>query len=160
MATEFLKFTKHAVAESSNLLGTHGGAHIWNIKVTSDSLDNGTIIKRGAYIKPDHYAEAAGVATFEVKVIDVMANGNYLLEVVNPAECLLVLQPEIMYYDYTAQMRNLSNFFNAKDDIVRAYELVKGDRYALSAEGFTGAIAKGDSAKYDTASKKLKKVTG
>ena len=43
-----------------------------------------------------------------------------------------------------------SNFFNAKGDIMRAYELYKGDVFELSAEGFEGAVKKGDKVKVTT----------
>ena len=40
-------------------------------------------------------------------------------------------------------MQHESNFYNANGDIVRAYELYKGDVFELSKEGFTGTPAKG-----------------
>ena len=49
----------------------------------------------------------------------------------------------MIYEEYTTRMTYESNFYNASGDIVRAYELYKGDIFELSAEGFTGTPVKG-----------------
>lgn len=158
MATSFLNFNnKYAVVGTSKLKATKVG-HIYNIKVTDKILENGTIITKGDYIKPETYKQGAGSTEFRGKIIDIAANGNYYVEVDTVSKDLLVAQVPLIYEEYTTRMQHESNFFNEKDDIVRAYELYVGDIFELSAEGFTGAVAKNDLVQVDTSTKKLSKV--
>ena len=137
MATSFINFsTKHAVAESTKLKATIVG-NIWNIKATND-IDNGCIVKRGDYVAPEYYAEA--VATeFTGKIIEKAANGNFRVEVTAVGELEgLVLSVPLIYEEYTTRMQEESNFYNAKGDLLRVYQLYVGDVFTLSAEGFDG----------------------
>lgn len=157
MAVGFLNFEKHAVAGSSKLAATNGGAHIYNIKVVDEELDNGTVIGKGDYVSPEVYKQAAAPTTFEGTVLDKAANGNWYIEVTKPEGALLVLQVPVIYEEYTTAMKHESNFYNVKDDIVRSYELMKGDIFEVSAEAFTAdEVTKGKTVKVDAASKKLK----
>lgn len=157
MSTSFLNFSKkYAVAGSSKLKATDVG-HIFNIVAVSDILENGTIIGKGDYVKPETYKEADAPATFEAVVLDTAANGNYYVEVKVPAGALLVLQVPLIYENYTTRMQFESNFYNVKDDIVRSYELYENDIFELSAEGFTGEFIVGDTVVVDAVTKKLKK---
>lgn len=145
MATGFINITKHAVAESTLIKATHCG-HIWSVQAAAN-LDNGAIVKRGAYVAPEYYAEAAASA-FEGKIIDQAANGNWLIEVTAIGELEgLVLTTPLIYENFTREMSAESNFFNAKDDLMRVYELCVGDVFAVSAEGISGNIAKGAAVK-------------
>ena len=137
MATSFINFsTKHAVAESTNLKATIVG-NIWNIKATND-IDNGCIVKRGDYVAPEYYAEAAATE-FTGKIIEKAANGNFRVEVTAVGELEgLVLSVPLIYEEYTTRMQEESNFYNAKGDLLRVYQLYVGDVFTLSAEGFDG----------------------
>ena len=153
MAIGFLDFsTKHAVAGSTRIKATLCG-HIYNVRATDD-IDNGCIIKRGDYVAPEYYNEAAASNTFAGKIIDQAANGNWYVEVTASDEDLLVLTVPVIYYDYNSRMAHESNFYNAAGDLMRCYELVPGDVFELSAEGFSGTPAKGK-----TVSVSNKKVT-
>ena len=145
MATNFINFTKHAVAGSSKLKATVAG-HIYNI-VADKNYDNGTLITKGDYVEPETYKAGAAPTNFVGKIVDVAANGNYYVEVVTSGDALLILSDPLIYEDYTSQMQAESNFFNAKGDVMRAYELYAGDIFELSAEGFDGSVAKGDTVK-------------
>ena len=137
MATSFINFdNKHAVAESTNLKATIVG-NIWNIKAT-DNIDNGCIVKRGDYVAPEYYAEAAATE-FAGKIIEKAANGNFRVEVTAVGELEgLVLSVPLIYEEYTTRMQEESNFYNAKGDLLRVYQLYVGDVFTLSAEGFDG----------------------
>ena len=137
MATSFINFdNKHAVAESTNLKATIVG-NIWNIKATDD-IDNGCIVKRGDYVAPEYYAEAAATE-FTGKIIEKAANGNFRVEVTAVGELEgLVLSVPLIYEEYTTRMQEESNFYNAKGDLLRIYQLYVGDVFTLSAEGFDG----------------------
>lgn len=151
MATGFINFTKHAVAGSSKLKATICG-HIYNIKATND-IDNGCIVGKGAYQAPEYYAEAAA-GTFAGTIIEQAANGNWYVEVTSATNCYLVLTVPLIYEQYTTFMQDESNFYNAKGDLMRCYELVPGDIFELSAEGFDGTPVKGKTV--SVSSKKVK----
>ena len=137
MATSFINFdNKHAVAESTNLKATIVG-NIWNIKATDD-IDNGCIVKRGDYVAPEYYAEAAATE-FTGKIIEKAANGNFRVGVTADGDLEgLVLSVPLIYEEYTTRMQEESNFYNAKGDLLRVYQLYVGDVFTLSAEGFDG----------------------
>ena len=156
MATSFINFdNKHAVAESANLKATIVG-NIWNIKAT-DNIDNGCIVKRGDYVAPEYYAEAAATE-FTGKIIEKAANGNFRVEVTAVGELEgLVLSVPLIYEEYTTRMQEESNFYNAKGDLLRVYQLYVGDVFTLSAEGFDGTPEVGKTV--SVVSKKVK-ITG
>lgn len=141
MATNFLNFSKkHAVCGSSKLKATTAG-HIYNIKIEQD-LDNGSVVAKGDYVAPEYY-KAKDSTGFAGMILDKAANGNWYVEVTDPGDALLLLQVPMIYEEYTTRMTYESNFYNASGDIVRAYELYKGDIFELSAEGFNGTPEKG-----------------
>lgn len=158
MATNFIDFsTKHCVAESTKLAATVGGAPIYNIKVSAD-VDNGAIVGLGEYQAPEYYAEATASTTFAGKIIEKAANGSYRVQVTkcDPTDCILI-QVSSIYEEYSSRMQEECNFYNAKDDIVRAYALIVGDVFTVSAEGFIGTPEEGKVV--SVASKKLKVAT-
>ena len=137
MATSFINFdTKHAVAESTKLKATQIG-NIWNIEA-KEAIDNGRIVKKGKYLRPEVYQEDTAT-TFAGKIIEKAANGAYRVEVtaIGDGEGLVLSVP-LTYEEYTTKMQEESNFFNAKGDILRVYELYVGDVFTLSADGFDG----------------------
>ena len=132
---------KHATAGVSKLLATSGGAHIYNVTLTS-AADNGNIIGRGDMISLDNYAETTPTS-FSGKVVWQAANGNWYVEVTGASNALLVYNPPINPQQYSREFESESAFYNEKDDVVRAHELVIGDIFEVSAEGFDGTPTKG-----------------
>ena len=125
--------------------------HIYNIQIEED-LDNGSIVAKGDYIKPETY-KAKDSTGFAGVVLDKAANGNWYVEVKTPGDALLLLQVPMLYEEYTTALKHESNFYNANGDIVRAYELYVGDVFEVSSEGFSGTPTKG--ATVTVADKKL-----
>lgn len=128
--------TQHAVAFPSKLLAQNGGKHIYNITLTSDT-DNGNLVAKGDFEDLDRYTEAA-VTEFSGKIQAQAANGNWYVEVVTPGDALLVYMKAMIAEDYTNNMKKESNFYNAKGEVVKGYELAVGDVFEVSALGFTG----------------------
>ena len=127
MATDMFKYTAHGVAESSNIKATECG-HIVNLLVDEDNgIDNGSFV---TFDITDATNGAAAVGLG----IDVLGKA---LKPATTDAVYLVLSMPMIYEDYTPKMREESNFFNGKGEIARCYELVKGDRFALSKECFT-----------------------
>lgn len=148
----------HAICFPSKLLAQNGGKHILNITLTNDT-DNGTLVAAGKFEDLDRYTEAAPT-TFEGKIQKQAANGHWYVEVVDPGDALLVYMQAFIAEDWTNRFKKESNFYNAKGDVVRGYELAKRDVFELSAEGFTGEeLAEGKKVTYDSVSRKLKVET-
>lgn len=146
MANMTIKYqiAKHATAFPSNVLSgdTYGG-HMFSIKLSTQA-DNGNLIAVGDYLSLDQFAEAE-VTTFTGKIVDKMANGNYLVLVTNPGDAVLVYNLPIAAEEWTNEWKKESNMYNEKDAIVRCYGLAKWDRFEVSAEAFVtpGTVAVG-----------------
>lgn len=126
----------HAVCFPSKVLAGHGGEHIYNITLTAD-MDNGTIVGRGDWADFDEYTQAAAPTTFAGKIVDQAANGNYYVEVVTPAEAILIYEVPEIAENYNAKFSDYANFYNPSGATVRGYGLHVGDIFELSAAGFT-----------------------
>lgn len=148
-------YDKHATALPSNVLAQEYGAHIFNIKLSSDT-DNGNLVAAGDWDSFDVFTEAA-VTTFEGEVVQKMPNGNYLVLVKTPGDALLVYQKPLTPYESPREFTREEAFYNKKGDIVRCYELRKWDRFeastlAFSEEPEVGATITGVSSKKMTVS--------
>ena len=131
-----MTITKHAYAFQSKLLAGNGGEHIYNILLTADR-DNGVIRGKGDWVEFDLYEEAAAPKDFAGVIVDQAADGNYYVEVTEPADAILILEVPEIDIDYDARFTDPKNFYNKEGDTVRGYALHKGDIFELSAEGFT-----------------------
>ena len=128
----------HAYCFPTKVLAGNGGEHILNIELTSDA-DNGSIVSAGEYKSFDNYVEAAAPAGYEAKIVDVAADGNFYVQVVTPADAILVCEViDNPYNNYDSRFTASKNFYNAAGDVVRGYVLHKFDIYELSEEGFEG----------------------
>lgn len=111
---DLVKGDEHIVAESSRLKATTAG-HIYDLKVAKDT-DNGTIVSVGAHVEGQVFAAKDYVA----------GDKPYL-----------ILTPPFAYNGKKA-WSDEKYFYNAKDEIARAYELYVGDIYTISANAFSG----------------------
>ena len=119
MAEKFITYTKHGVVETSSLLATHGGMHIFNVVADVD-VDNGSVCKLGEFVESDYYKA------------EIPAVGDAVL--------LIATEPKI-YSEYTKKMQEDSNFYNGAGDIMQGDDLFRLDRFALSEEAFDAAAA-------------------
>ena len=143
MAIKILMDNVHAYCFPTKVLAGNGGNHILNIELTEDA-DNGTIVSAGDYKSFDNYVEAAAPADYEAKIVEQAANGNWYVEVVNPADAVLICEViDNPYTNYDSRFKDDHLFYNAKGDVVRGYCLCKKDIYELSKEGFDGEPAVG-----------------
>ena len=113
MASSFISYTKHGVAESTLLKSTKVGHHF--NAIADVDIDNGGVCVLGDYVKSD---------LFKAEIPKV-----------GEAIHLILTVPKI-YEEYTTKMQEESNFYNAAGEEMRLYEVVKYDRFALSAEAF------------------------
>lgn len=162
MAIGFLNYsTKHTVAESTDLLGTHWGEHIYNIKIGATARDNGVIVTLGNYDSDDVFLEGAAPASsaFTGVILEQAANGGYVVRVTKSSDGVaLILSVPETYYEFETAATEESQFYNGVGEIARGYQLRYGDRFTLSAEGFTTAPSSASIGKPVTVDSTTKKL--
>ncbi len=121
MASNFIQYTKHPVVEVSNLLGTMGGEHIFNMLATED-IDNGALVALGDFV-PDG-SGLGGV--FKAKT-----------PAVGDDVWLIASVPDIASVQGMPMSTEEFNFYNAKGEMMRAYHLGKYDTFSLDDIGFS-----------------------
>ena len=137
MAIKF-NIEKHAYCFPTKVLAGNGGEHILNMELTSDA-DNGSIVSVGDYKSFDNYMEAEAPANYEGKIVDIAADGNFYVEVVEPADAVLICEVVVIAeQNYDSRFKDPKNFYNKAGEVVRGYVLHKHDIYELSEEGFEG----------------------
>lgn len=137
---------EHNVAFPSKIAASAGSPHIYNIRLTNDT-DNGQLVGKGDWVAFDEYAEAAA-PTFAGKIQAQAANGNWYIEVTAATEALFVFDSPIIAEDYNAKFTAEKNFFNEAGKTVKAYSLIKGDIFEVSAHAFDGTPVAGKTVSY------------
>ena len=128
MINAFLQaVTKHVVAESTNLQATYSAKHIFNVKASA-AIDNGKVVNLDDMVweANEYFTMVTPTSTSRVGLI---------LSVPMGAD----ERPKAATYEH--------NFYNGKDEIMRVYDLMAGDRFTISENGITPisgtALAKG-----------------
>ena len=131
----------HASAYPSLMLAQNGGKHIYSLLLDKDA-DNGQVVAKDAWQGHQYYSvkESADVAGV---ILDQAENGNWYVEITNPGDGLFIYQVPMIEEEWTRTFQKESNFYNEAGDIVRGYEMAKGDIVEISALGFDGTPAKG-----------------
>ena len=114
-----IKGVAHVVCESSRLTSTISG-HIYDLKVAKDT-DNGTIVTVGEHVEGQVFAAK-----------DYVAGEKPYLILTSP-----------FAYNGKKAWSDEKYFYNAKDEIARAYELHVGDIFTVSEDAFVGTPAEG-----------------
>ena len=102
MAEKFISYTEHAVAGSTELLATHNGAHVRDIRAAED-IDNGCIVGKGAYEAFHTYAEAEA-EEFTGTILGKSQRGYWYVECKTAKNAWLVLTTPLIYANYTHRM--------------------------------------------------------
>ena len=148
--------TKHTVLDTSQVKAVKCG-HIYNVKVSA-AADNGKIvtIASNQYAGRDVFLEQAATSTSVTgRIVDIDDDGKFVVfvdTVGSVGHVAILAQDELMYPEIS---NNPAFFYNAANDVVRAYELVPGDKFAMTTEGFTGATPAVGKAVASAASGKL-----
>ena len=141
----------HASAYPSLMLAQNGGKHIYSLLLDKDT-DNGQVVAKDAWQGHQYYSvkDSTGV---EGVILEQAANGSWYIEITEPADGLFIYQVPMIEEEWTNAFKKESNFYNLKGDIVRGYEMAKGDIVEVSALGIVGEAAKG--AKVTVANRKF-----
>ena len=122
MINAFLQaINKHIVAESTNIQATYDAKHIFNVQASAD-IDNGRVVNLDdmVWVDNEYFTMVEPTATSRV--------GLVLSVPIGPDE-----RPKAATYEH--------NFYNGKDEIMRVYDLLEGDKFTVSANGIDGGAA-------------------
>ena len=120
MVNGYLKQTvNHVVAESTNLVATEKGVHIFNVLADADT-DNGKLVNLddAVWVANEYFTQVAPTATSRVGLVLSVPMGA-----------------DEKPYALTLE----SAFYNEAGEIMRVYDLYKGDKFTVSANGITGS---------------------
>lgn len=138
--------TEHNSGFPSKIASSAGSPHIYNIRLTADH-DNLTLVGRGAWVAFDEYQETTVPNGFTAVIRQQAANGRWYVEVTSDTEALLVWNSPLNPYT-EADLSSEKYFYNAQGDTVKAYSLIKGDIFEISAIGFDGTPVAGKALTY------------
>ena len=132
---------QHATAYPSLMLAQNGGKHIYSLLLDKDT-DNGQVVAKNAWQGQQYYSvkDSTGVAGV---VLEQAANGNWYIEITEPGDGLFIYQVPMIEEEWNNTFKKESNFYNEAGEIVRGYEMAKGDIVEVSALGITGVVTKG-----------------
>lgn len=124
---------KHGYVETSGLAAIYGGGHIYSVRAYAN-VDNGAL----------------------VKLEGTEAGSNEIRTGKNPAatDKVCLVASVLMGNGESSSESAETNLFNAKDSIMRVFDLVEGDRFAVSKEMIAGEpkvgehLITGDNGKY------------
>ncbi len=140
-----ITYAKHGVADPSRLAATTGGAHIYDLQATADR-DNGSIVGVGDFVAGQTFKEA-DATTFTGVITGTAANGNIIITVLTAVNAFLVASVPMIHDQSSYEAQDEANFYNAKGDLMRAYQLIPYDQFAVSASAISGTVADGASVK-------------
>lgn len=112
---------KHIVAESTALQATRDARHIFNVKASAN-IDNGRLVNLDdmQYVENEYWTMVTPATDKRVGLI--------LSVPIGPDTT-----PKKATYEHY--------FYNGKDEIMRVYDLMQGDRFTVSANGIDGGNA-------------------
>lgn len=131
----------HTSAYPSLMIASNGGKHIFSLLLDKDT-DNGQVVAKDAWQGYQYYSvkDATGV---EGIILEQAQNGNWYIEITEPGDGLFIYQVPMIEESWTNSFKKESNFYNEAGDIVRGYEMAKGDIVEVSELGFEGTPVKG-----------------
>ncbi len=114
---------KYACVRTDNMSGTTLGKNLVSVKFDGE-IENGNIVVIGSLVSGER----------EVRTATTPAVNSALRDLA------LIAAPEVVK---DKKYNSLAEFINQKGDIVRAYRLVSGDIFSVTAEALTGTAAVG-----------------
>ena len=112
----------YTVVETSKLAAVKGGGHLYSL-ISDEDIQNGHIGQVS-----DLAGDVQGQETYEFGVFDA--------DTINAKRAVLIAHPEWDYDESKKTNQALYNYINKADEPFRAYSLIEGDVYAVSATGF------------------------
>lgn len=144
---------KHVVAFPAKVAAGSGSPHQWDI-IMAAATDNGALVTLGNYVSFENYTAGAAPENFAGKILEQAPNGNWWIQVTAADAAIFLYNTPVSPYNEKL-LRDEDLFYNAKDDVVRGYELIKNDIIEISALGFTGTPVAGKAVSYENGKYKV-----
>lgn len=152
MAFDVVANATHNIFFPSKLLASSNGKHQYDITLTAVH-DNGTLVNRGTWNSFDNYNEASVASTNSfagvIRQEDATNSGNWFVEVTADTDLVILYNSPVSPYP-EEKLQNEALFYNAIGDVVRGFELAKGDIFELSTSAFSGTPEAGKSLTYSS----------
>lgn len=140
----------HNIFFPSKLLASSNGKHQYDITLTANH-DNGTLVNRGTWNSFDNYNEGSVASSNSfagvIRQEDSTNPGNWFVEVTADTDLVILYNSPISPYP-EKRLQNEALFFNKLGDVVRGFELAKGDIFEISTSAFTGDPVAGKALTY------------
>lgn len=114
----------HCICCTDKMTGTTDAAALVNLKLHTD-VDNGNVVLVGALADGEREVYSTSAPAKDSKLNAIA----------------LVCAPEVSYDE---RKKNLNEFYNEADTIVRGYVFHNGDEFSITVDGFDGTPAKGN----------------
>lgn len=143
---------KHMASFPSKIASMNGNyAHVYNIVIQDNLVDNGQLCGRGDYVSFDQYEQDAVPNGFQGIINEEVPAkpGYWYVEVtaLPAAEVLYMYNSAVSEY-VERELKDERLFVNEKDDVCQGARLMIGDVYEVSTEGFNGTPSAGTAVTY------------
>mgnify|MGYP007069880055 CR=1 FL=1 len=139
---------EHVEAFPSKIAAASGSPHQWDMVMTADT-DNGSLVTLGDYVSFSTYKAGAAPSGFKGKILEASADGNWYIQVTTADGAIFLYNTPVSPYGEKL-LRDHQLFYNAKNDVVRGYELIDNDIFEISELGFDGALEAGKTVTYSS----------
>lgn len=140
----------HISAFPSKMIAGLGGAHQFNVRLSS-RMDNGQLCGRSAaWVDFDEYSQAPVPESnpFEGRIMGKTKKGDrWYVEATADCDALWIYNSPISEYP-EKRLQDERLFVNEIGDTARCYEIKKGDMFELSDEAFQGTPAENKTLTY------------
>lgn len=132
------------IVETTKIAAVHGGSHLHSV-VSANNVDNGML----------GFIQFNGDDNMEIKNFVTYANADDIAA----NKAVLVANPE---WDYSGNRENdrLDNYVNVSNVPFRVYDLIEGDIYGVSIDGFVNNTVFADATEADKTLVVLDATTG
>lgn len=126
-------------------------AHVYNIVIQDDIVENGQLCGRGSYVSFDQYEQAALPDGFKGRINEAAPAhpGYWLVEVTElPDEEVLYMYNSAVSEYVERDLKDERLFVSEADDVCQGARLMIGDVIEISTEGFKGTPSAGTDVTY------------
>lgn len=142
----------HMASFPSKIASMNGNyAHVYNIVIQDNTVDNGQLCGRGTYVSFDQYEQDTVPNGFAGVINEAVPAkpGYWYVEVtaLPAAEVLYMYNSAVSEY-VERDLKDERLFVNEKGDVIQGARLMIGDVFEVSTEGFNGTPSAGTAVTY------------
>lgn len=142
----------HMASFPVNVASMNGNyAHVYNIVIQDNTVDNGQLCGRGDYVSFDQYEQDTVPAGVKAVIREAMPAhpGYWIVEFTElPDDEVLYMYNSAVSEYVERELKDERLFVNEKGDVCQGARLLIGDRIEVSTEGFNGTPSAGTAVTY------------